>query len=281
MNNFFVEKREKILFYMFYPIFLIVIFILTYQFYDISLWNNEIKYFILNIVFLGIVVSYYFTYIEYKFFKVMNYNIEIDDKYMFIKNKDTLKYKFSFDEIKSLDYINNLIVFELEKRRIPISSRLENYKKFLELLFKNYKRNIKEENLYITIGKRKRKLTLFKILLFFTILPIIVVLLFAVNYIILSIVILVTFLIVRFLFNIIYEIRIDKDKIVLNSNKEIYRNDIINIEFDFFVYKGKNHYINIKTVSGKNYKITNYDIHSLDISIFDLYLTLYHWKFKG
>lgn len=80
---------------MFYPIFLIVIFILTYQFYDICLWNNEIKYLLLNILFLGIIVFYYFAHIEYKFFKVMNYNIEIDDKYIsIINNKDTLKYKF-------------------------------------------------------------------------------------------------------------------------------------------------------------------------------------------
>ena len=107
---------------MFYPIFLIVIFILTYQFYDICLWNNEIKYLLLNILFWGIIVSYYFAYIEYKFFKVMNYNIEIDDKYISINNKDTLKYKFSFDEIKSLYYINNLIVFELENQKISISS---------------------------------------------------------------------------------------------------------------------------------------------------------------
>lgn len=265
---------------MFYPIFLIVIFILTYQFYDICLWNNEIKYLLLNILFLGIIVSYYFAYIEYKFFKVMNYNIEIDDKYISINNKDTLKYKFSFDEIKSLDYINNLIVFELENQKISISSRLANYERFLELLFKNYKRNIRDEDLYITIVKRKKKLTLFKILLFFTTLPIFIVLLFTINYIIILSIILVAFLIVRFLFNIIYEIKIDKDKIILNHNKEIYRDDIITIKFDFFIYKGKNHYINIKTLNDKNYKITNFDIQNLDISIFDLYRVLYYWKFR-
>ena len=84
----------------------------------------------------------------------------------------------------------------------------------------------------------------------------------------------------KFLFNIIYEIKIDKDKIILNHNKEIYRDDIISIKFDFFIYKGKNHYINIKTLNGKNYKITNYNIHNLDISIFDLYRILYYWKFR-
>ncbi|WP_152021211.1 hypothetical protein, partial [Aliarcobacter butzleri] len=177
MKIFFVEKREKILFYMFYPIFLIVMFILTYQFYDIYLLSNEIKYLLLNIVFLGIIVSCYFVYIEYKFFKVMNYNIEIDDKYISMKNKDILKYKFSFDEIKSLDYRDNLIVFKLENQRVSISCRLENYKQFLELLFKNYKKNIRDEDLYITIVKKKKKLTLFKILLFFTTLPIFIVLL--------------------------------------------------------------------------------------------------------
>lgn len=260
---------------MFYPIFLIVIFILTYQFYDICLWNNEIKYLLLNIVFFGIIVFYYFAHIEYKFFKVMNYNIEIDDKYVSINNKDTLKYKFSFDEIKSLHYINNLIVFELENQKISISSRLANYERFLELLFKNYKKNIRDEDLYITIVKRKKKLTLFKILLFFTILPFFIVLLFAINYIIILSIILVTFLIVKFLFNIIYEIKIDKDKIILNHNKEIYRDDIISIKFDFFIYKGKNHYINIKTLNGKNYKITNFDIQNLDISIFDAYIGVF------
>lgn len=265
---------------MFYPIFLIVIFILTYEFYDICLWNNEIKYLLLNIVFWGIIIFYYFAYIEYKFFKVMNYNIEIDDKYISINNKDTLKYKFYFDEIKSLDYINNLIVFELENQKISISSRLANYERFLELLFKNYKRNIRDEDLYITIVKRKKKLKLFKILLFFTTLPIFIVLLFTINYIIILSIILVAFLIVRFLFNIIYEIKIDKDKIILNHNKEIYRDDIITIKFDFFIYKGKNHYINIKTLNDKNYKITNFDIQNLDISIFDLYRALYYWKFR-
>lgn len=280
MKIFFVEKREKILFYMFYPIFLIVIFILTYQFYDIYLLSSEIKYLLLNIVFLGIIVFYYFAYIEYKFFKVMNYNIEIDDKYISINNKDTLKYKFSFDEIKSLDYRDNLIVFKLENQRVWISSRLENYKQFLELLFKNYKKNIRDEDLYITIVKRKKQLTLFKILLFFTTLPIFIVLLFAIKYIIILSIILVAFLIVRFLFNIIYEIKIDKDKIILNRNKEIYRDDIITIKFDFFIYKGKNHYINIKTLNDKNYKITNFDIQNLDISIFDLYRALYYWKFR-
>jgi len=275
-----VKKSEKILLYIFFSLFLVTFCSFFYIAYEISLVDNYIKFLLLYIIFTAILILTPSILRELKFVQIINYSIKIDEENVSILRNSKVFNTFSLSNVSSITYDHPLFYFNLSNKRITTPMRLKNYEDFLNFLLKNYKQTFTDEELYAPIKKHNNLFSL-KNLYYFPIILLMVFILFFQNYIFFFSITIILFVAFKYVFNIVGDIKLSKEKIYLKSKKEliINKNDIQDIQLKFMIYKRTIHYIEIIT-STKTYTIDDYDANAWDISLIDLYRRIHYWKFE-
>lgn len=275
-----VKKSEKILLYIFFPLFLVIFCSFFYLAYEIYLVDNYIKFLLLYIIFTAILILTPGILRELKFIQIVNYSVEIDGTNVSLLRNNKILNTFSLSDVSSITYDHPLFYFNLPNKRITTPMRLNNYENFLDLLLKNYKPTLTDEELYAPIKKQNDLFSL-RNLYYLPIILLLIFILFFQSFIFFFSIAIALFIAFKYVFNIIREIKLSEEKIYLKVKKEllINKDDIQDIQLKFMIYKRTVHYIEIVT-STKIYSIDDYEANSWNISLIDLYRRLHYWKFK-